>query len=173
MLSLPCATEAGRAGREGRSRCCDLHLPHALLPPVRCPQAPRRYAQTPSEGLSGSRFASFIFYCHLFIRGKTRVASYKMPLFELCLVQGLVLIFSLFFSPNFQNSYLWRLHIVCMVRVSGLSSLVPIKQRQTVSCVVVLSAAGYTAKHFSLYMLSFNLYLPLSYINMFDVDGFH
>lgn len=92
------------------------------------------------RGSSGPRFASSAFSCHLFIRGKVRVAGCKVPFLELCEVQGPIRIFSLV-SWCFRNSYLWRPHTVCTVWVSGLGSQVPMRQVQTISCVLTGSAA--------------------------------
>lgn len=90
-------------------------------------------------------FASFALSCHLFIRGKIRVAGSKLSLLELCQVQSPILIFCLSPTPppqHFQNSYLWRPCMVSIVWVVGLSSQVTIAQVQTISCVLTASLAN-------------------------------
>lgn len=141
MLSLPCATEAGRTGRERKSRCCDLHPNACSAPKPAVPLGMGPLCLDHFRGTLRPKFVPFAFPCHLFIRGKMRVAGCKLSLLELCQVQSPILIFSLFFPQHFQNSYLWRPCMVSMVQVVDLSSRVTIIQVQTISCVLTASLA--------------------------------
>lgn len=106
MLSLPCAREAGRTGREGKGRLWDLHpnARSATRPAVPLGMVP--LCLDHFRGTLRHKFAYFAFSCHLFIRGEMRVAGSKLSLLELFQVQGPILIFPLFSPQHFQNSYL-------------------------------------------------------------------